>query len=210
MKRFLVFSGLIAAGLIAIVLLTSENITRLDFTEPGGREMWQRPVDLVAALDIKPGQKVADIGTGQGYFIPYLQSAVGADGTVFAVDVEARTVEALKAIYSDPPVQIIKGDYDDPQLPDGAVDLVLIVNTFHHIEGRPAYFSKLKQDLAPGGRVAIVEPNLELTGLLSYFVHEEHASKAASVRDEMRQAGYRELPLDEFLPVQFLVVFVPE
>ena len=209
MKRRIIISGLVVIALIIVGVLSSENVTRLDFTDPG-REMWQRPADLVAALDIKPGQKVADLGAGEGYFIPYLQSAVGADGTVFAVDVEAEITTELESRFAGSRVTVIKGEYDDPLLPDGAVDLVLIVNTYHHIQDRLAYFTKLKQDLAPGGRVAIVEPNIELSGLLGYFVHEEHASNIASVRDEMRAAGYVEQTIPEFLPVQFMVVFAPE
>ena len=209
MKRRVIISGLVVLALIIGGVLSSENVTRLDFTDPG-REMWQRPGDLVSALDIEFGQKVADIGAGEGYFIPYLMVAVGAKGEVFAVDVEEEITAKLESRFTGPRITVIKGDYDDPLLPDGAVDLVLLVNTYHHIQDRPAYFAKLKQDLAPGGRVAIVEPNSELSGLLGLFVHEEHASNIASVREEMRAAGYVEQAVPDFLPVQFMVLFAPE
>lgn len=209
MKRRVIISGLVVVVLVIAGVLSSENVTRLDFTDPG-REMWQRPADLVSALDIEFGQKVADIGAGEGYFIPYLKVAVGAKGEVFAVDVEEEITAKLKGRFTSPTITVIKGDYDDPLLPDGAVDLVLLVNTYHHIQDRPAYFAKLKQDLAPGGRIVIVEPNIELSGLLGLFVDEEHASNIASVREEMGAAGYVEQAAPDFLPVQFMVMFVPE
>ncbi len=206
-RRYLL--GAIAIVLIAIGVFSSENVTRLDFTA-WGRGMWQRPTDLVAALDIERGQRVADLGAGKGYFIPYLQDAVGPGGVVFAVDVEADKTAALEERFPDAPVQVILGGYDDPKLPDRSVDLILVVNTYHHIDDRTAYFAKLKSDLAPGGRVAIVELDRELSGLLALFFPEDHASTLGNVRAEMRAAGYRELEVKEMLPIQFVVVFAPE
>ena len=209
MKRRWIILCALALVLIAAGWFGGENVTRLDFTSTG-RDMWQRPAELVAALDIKPGKRVADLGAGKGYFVPHLQAAVGADGVVFAVDVEAEITAALEERYKGSGVQVILGAYDDPKLPDGAVDLILIVNTYHHIQDRTAYFARLKADLAPGGRIAIIEPNLELSGVLSFFVHDDHASAIDSVRAEMRAAGYREHKLHDFLPVQFAVEFAPE
>ena len=209
MTRRRTLLGVIAIVLIAMGLFSSENVTRLDFTA-WGRGMWQRPADLVAALDIERGQRVADLGAGEGYFIPYLRDAVGPDGVVFAVDVEADKTTALKVRFPDAPVQVILGDYGDPKLPDRSADLIFLVNTYHHIEDRTAYFAKLKGDLAPGGRVAIVELDRELTGLLALFFPEDHASILGNVREEMRAAGYREQEMKELLPIQFVVVFVPE
>lgn len=209
MTRRRILLGALALLLIAAAWLGGENLNRLDYTSQG-RDMWQRPADLIDALDIKPGQQVADLGAGQGYFVPYLASAVGPQGTVHAVDVEADITAALERRFPDAPVRVVLGAYDDPKLPDGAVDLVFIVNTFHHIQDRPAYFARLKQDLAPGGRVALIEPDLELTGVLSWFVNDNHASTLSGVREEMRAAGYREQALLDFLPVQFAVVFAPQ
>ncbi len=206
-RRYLLV--VIAVVLIAIGVFSSENVTRLDFTS-WGRDMWQRPADVVAALDIERGQRVADLGAGKGYFIPHLKDAAGPGGVVFAVEVEADKTAALEKRFSDASVQVVLGDYGDPKLPDRSVDLVLLVNTYHHIEDRTAYFAKLKSDLAPGGRVAIVELDRELSGLLALFFPEDHASTLANVREEMRAAGYRERKLHDFLPIQFVVEFVPE
>jgi hypothetical protein len=85
--------------------------------------------------------------------------------------------------------------------------MVLIVDTYHHIENRVFYFRRLLADLAPGGRVAVIEPNAELTGILSLFVSKDHASRAADIEREMRAAGYRRLKAIDQLPVQLFEIY---
>lgn len=185
-----------------------EGVGRLDLTA-GGRDRWQRPEDVVRALEIQPGDRVADLGAGDGYFVSHLSDAVGVAGVVYAVDVETEIVEKLGETF--PPdstnVKAILGEYGDPLLPDGSIDLVLIVNTYHHIEDRPAYFRRLRRDLEPDGRVAVIDPNEELGGILGLTLDEGHMSSAASVEEEMREAGYRVEARHEFLPVQIFRVF---
>ena len=193
-----------------LVLWTAacSGVTKLDLGN-SGRGVWQRPDDVVAALGIAPGQTVADIGAGEGYFVPYLAAAVGTEGAVYAVDVEDDIVEALSQRFAgdDSIVRVVRGQYADPQLPDGTIDLVLMVNTYHHIEDRRDYFQRLRADLSPGGRVAVLEPNEELGGLLSLALDEGHTSVAAEVEREMREAGYEVAARHEFLPVQIFRVF---
>ena len=92
---------------------------------------------------------------------------------------------------------------------DAGVDLVLLVNTYHHIDDRPAYFRRLRGDLRPGGRVAVIEPNQELGGVLSLALDEGHTSRASEVEAEMLEAGYAVAARHEFLPVQIFRVFAP-
>lgn len=197
-----------AVALTLSVLLSScSGVTRLDLTS-WGRAIWQRPEDVARALALPPGARVADIGAGKGYFVLHLSDAVGEDGRVYAVEVKAGLTEAMEERFSDTPnVEVVLGGLDDPLLPDGQIDLVLVVNTYHHIEARELYFRKLLIDLAPGGRVAIIEPNAELTGILGIFVEDGHGSRASDVQQEMREAGYRQLESIELLPIQIFEVF---
>ena len=190
-----------------LCLAGCSGVTNLDLTTLS-RDTWQRPADVVAALELDPGARVADLGTGEGYFVPFLSEAVGADGTVYAVDVEAEKVEALRERFLAESTNVISvlGGYDDPKLPE-AVDLVLLVNTYHHIEDRPAYFRRLQRKLRPGGRVAVIEPNEELGGVLSLTLDEGHTSIAAEVEAEMLEAGYSVASRHDFLPVQIFRVF---
>ena len=191
--------------------LGCSGVSKLDLTTLG-RDSWQRPADVVEALDLQAGDRVADLGAGEGYFVSHLSVAVGESGTVYAVDVEEEIVGALTERF--PPdasnVKAILGRFDDPMLPDHSVDLVLIVNTYHHIEDRAVYFRQLKQDLRPAGRVAVIEPNEDLGGLLGLTLDEGHKSSAPVVEAEMREAGLRVVARHDFLPVQVFRIFASE
>lgn len=201
---------------IAILVLSlawataCQNVSKLDPWDPG-REVWQRPGDVIAALEIRPGDRVADVGAGDGYFLPYLRDAVGESGRVYAVDVDAERVEVLAKHFAarDGSIEAILGRDDDPELPDAEIDLVLLVNTYHHIEDRPDYFERLRADLSSKGRVAILEPNESLGGVLSLFLKDGHTSLAEDIAMELRQAGYERAKSFDFLPVQIFEVYAP-
>ncbi len=201
------------ATLVASLLLLCgcSGLGKLDLSTLG-RDSWQRPADVVEALELQPGDRVADLGAGEGYFVPHLSEAVGAEGRVYAVDVDDEVVEALAQRF--PPestnVETVLAKLEDPMLPDGSLDLVLIVNTYHHIEDRPAYFRKLKRDLRPGGRVAVIDPNQDLGGILGLTLDEGHKSSAPVVEQEMLEAGYRVEARHDFLPVQIFRVFATD
>jgi len=194
----------------ALLLSGCQGVSKLAWGH-FGRDFWQRPDDVVTALGIRPGDRVADVGSGEGYFLPRLTGAVGPAGRVYAVEVDAELARELELRVAEAHanVEVVLGHFDDPLLPDGAIDLVLLVNTFHHIEERAAYFSRLRRDLSPRGRVAVIEPNAELGGVLSLFVEAGHASSARDIAVEMSAAGYRMVAQHEFLPVQVFEVFAP-
>lgn len=187
------------------------GVGELDFTS-FGRDTWQRPDDVVTVLAVEPGDRVADLGAGEGYFVEYLSAAVGADGRVYAVEVEADLAASLSERFpaGSSNVETILGHYDDPLLPDGELDLVLLVNTYHHIEDRPVYFSKLRSDLRPEGRVSVIDPDLELDGVLALTLDEGHQTAVGDLQGEMRDAGYREVDRFDFLPVQIFAIYASE
>jgi ubiquinone/menaquinone biosynthesis C-methylase UbiE len=195
---------------LAALSLACQGTSKLDFSHLS-RATWQRPDDVVAALEIQPGQTVADLGAGEGYFIPYFSDAVGEAGRVYAVDVEEAIVDGLRENFGGDGsnVEPTLGKFEDPMLPDASIDLLVIVNTFHHIEDPATYFANLKSDLRAGGRVAVLEPNEELTGVLSWALDEGHTNTVANVREKMEAAGYREVASHDFLPVQIFEVFAP-
>lgn len=203
MMRFLI-------ALFAATSLGCQGIGKLDLTTLG-RDSWQRPDDVVAALEIEPGDRVADLGVGDGYFIGPLAAAVGEAGMVYAVDVEEAPLATVRERFpaGETVVDTVLAGFDDPRLPDGSIDLVLIVNTFHHIEDRGAYFRRLRDDLAAGGRVAVIEPNEDLGGVLGLTLDEGHTSSAPAVEQEMASAGYTLVASHDFLPVQIFRVFAP-
>lgn len=131
----------------------------LERYEPDGRADWQKPGRVLLLLAVAEGETVADLGTGTGFMIPTLSGAVGEVGKVYAVDLERELVD-YAASRSDSPydnVVPVVAAPDDPKLPEGELDLILIVNTWHHIDKRRDYLRKLIAALAPGGRIAVID-----------------------------------------------------
>src|SRR5439155_1736247 len=168
------------------------------FDDPA-RDAYQKPREVVRALRIRPGMRVADVGAGTGYFSRYLSAAVGAAGTVLAVDTEPELVRYLRERAekekTDNLVPILASP-DNPRLPRGTVDLVLLVDTFHHIDHRVAYFGSLRRTLAAGGRVAVVDWQKRETPVgpeLEHRLAREQvvAEMRAGLGDERRPGGRR-------------------
>jgi len=123
------------------------------------RDNTQKPVELIAALEIKPGMTVADIGTGTGYMLPYLSKAVGAGGKVLAEDIfpdflDRARDKARKANLEN--VTFVQGTEKDPRLP-AEVDLVLVLDAYHHFDWPEDMMKAIGKSLRPAGRVAIVD-----------------------------------------------------
>lgn len=177
-----------------------------------GRDGWQHPERVIEALALRPGDRIAEIGAGRGYWVGRLAEAVGPEGRVYAVEVERELVEVLEARAARDGwanVVVIHGDYDDPRLPDGEVDLALTSLTYHHIGDRVAYFERLRADLAPGGRVAHLDDRPDAPAPLSWFQSEGHWSVPEAITTEMEAAGYARTASFDFLPVQSFQVFRP-
>lgn len=176
------------------------------FDDPG-RDAWQKPAEVVRVLGVRSGMTVADLGAGTGYFEPHLARAVGPRGTVLAVEVEPKLVAHLRdraERENTPQVVPILASRDNPRLPAGSVDLVVLVDTYHHIDARVRYFKRLARCLAPGGRVAVIDwrPGDTPVGPpANHRLPPEHVVK------EMEEAGYRLMSSPEFLPYQYFLLF---
>jgi len=172
------------------------------------RDAWQKPHEVVTALGLVAGQRVADIGAGSGYFALRFAHRVGAAGRVFAVDISRDMVGEVRRRAEEAglaSVEPILAKPDDPGLPDGGVDLIFICNTWHHIERRHAYLARLRRTLAPGGRLAIVDFHKDAP------VGPPASMKLAreEVLAELERAGFRLETEHTFLPYQYFLVFRP-
>jgi len=171
-----------------------------------GRDRWQRADDVVGALGLGPGARVADLGAGGGYFTFRLAEAVGSAGKVYAVDVDADLqayIAGEREARGVANVETIRGDMDDPRLP-APVDLLFSSDAYHHIADRPAYFARARRYLRPGGRAAIIDhvPQGFFTGWLG------HGTAADVIRREMEGAGFRlAREIDLLHPRQIFLVF---
>jgi len=128
--------------------------------EDPGRDRWQRPAELVAQLGLEPGDSVADVGTGSGYFLPHLLEAVGPTGRVVAQDVDRELLERVRRRARAEGWRRLRtrlGTPGDPGLEASAHDLILLVNVFHHVSHPAAFLRALSGSLAPGGRLVVVD-----------------------------------------------------
>lgn len=181
------------------------NSSSEDSERPSAHQEARR---VIALLGVDEGAQVADVGAGGGYFIFKLASVVGDTGRVYAVDVDEDMVAYLKERAEAGGVaniEVIQGELHDPLLPDGRIDLAFTGNTYHHIEQRSDYFARLLADLAPGGRVAILDLN-DHHWFPRMF---GHATSKQTIVDEMTAAGYRLVDDFEIVERQHFLVFVP-
>jgi cyclopropane fatty-acyl-phospholipid synthase-like methyltransferase len=174
------------------------------FDDPA-RDAWQMPDKVIAALHLKLGQTVADIGAGTGYFSVRLARSEAAP-KVYAVDIEPGMVsyvrdraakEGLKNIIA------VQATEDSANLPE-PVDAILIVDTYHHIGNREVYFRKLAKSLKPGGRLAIIDFKPDSPeGPPKEFRFPPEKFKA-----ELAKAGYILSEQLDFLPRQQFLIFI--
>ncbi|MDG2304893.1 MAG: methyltransferase domain-containing protein [Candidatus Binatia bacterium] len=195
---------------VALILIAGCGKSWKQFAYEGmDRDGWQHPERVMEVLEIQPGDQVADLGAGSGYFTFDLAKAAGPDGVVYAVDIDPEMIALIDELATEKSVSNVKtilAKPDDPGLPDGAIDLVFTSNTYHHIADPTAYFAKLKTDLAPNGRVAILDLRPDSGWFQRWF---GHASEAQKIRDEMKAAGYQLQGEQDFVEKQSFLVFAP-
>lgn len=169
------------------------------------RDAWQHPEEIVAALDLRAGATVADIGAGTGYMVGHLSKAAGENGTVIAIDAEDAMIEYLSnRIETLRPATVIpqKVSPDDPNLPNESVDAILILDTWHHIGGRLDYAKKLHAALKPRGRLVIVDSETEA----AIGPPKDMRVAPEQVERELVAAGFRVEVVGESMPRHYMIV----
>ncbi|MEO5957259.1 MAG: class I SAM-dependent methyltransferase [Nitrospiraceae bacterium] len=184
-----------------------QYLEHLDSTE---RDRYQKPIEVIEALKVKPGMAVADLGSGSGYFTRRFVEAVTETGMVYAVDVEpemlAYAKESVIHMHVGYSAEFILAQPDNPKLPYESVDLLFVCNTIHHLEDRSKYFRDLRSSLKPGARIAIIDfyPD-DRSGELGF--PKDHLVSRETVLQEMTAAGYKLAREHSFLPKQYFLEF---
>jgi len=166
-------------------------------TDPGPtdrdrkRDEWQRPAEVLDALSVKSGHRVADIGSGSGYFTFHLAARVGAEGKVYAVDIDEGAINKVrqrKEREKLEQVEPILGESADPRLPND-LDAVLIVDTYHEFREYDQTMQAVFRALKPGGRLVIIDGEGP-SGRLRTEYHRLHVIPAELVREEITNHGF--------------------
>jgi ubiquinone/menaquinone biosynthesis C-methylase UbiE len=171
------------------------------------RDAYQKPDEVMKALALRPGEVVADIGAGSGYFTLRFARAVGDTGRVYAVDISPDMVRHVNRRVRDAGIRnvvSVLADPDDPLLPDASVDRFVIVDTWHHVEDQAKYLALMKKMLKPGGQVVHIDfqkRELPIGPPLAMKIAREDLVK------QMEGAGFKLAAEHGFLPYQYFLVF---
>ena len=166
----------------------------------------EEPEKMLDALEIKPGQTVADVGAGVGFHALKLSKRVGPEGKVYATDVQPQMIAMLKRnakMFNATNVIPLLCTQTDTKLPDGQVDLILMVDVYHECSQPEIVAQGLHKALKPKGRLVLVEFRGEDPEVP---IKEEHKMTIAQVRKELEPQGFKLLKVHDFLPWQHIIV----
>lgn len=190
MRKFLFIAGALVLLLAADTAYEAyKTLERLDVIE-AERDQWQRPADILQALELKAGDVAVDFGSGSGYFALKLSSTVGPSGKVYAVDLRklSLTFLWLRTIRRQQRnIDLTPAGPEEAHLPGSLADAVLVLNTYHELSNAPMALDQIALCLRPGGRLVVVDP-----------VHTGHGElRPDSAADQLRQRGFQIVRRDD-------------
>lgn len=178
-----------------------------DWLDREERDIEESPDTAVAALDLKPGMTVADIGAGSGYMTVRMAKLVGPEGKVYAEDIQPQMIDILKRRLDRERVSNVVpvlGAIDDPKLPAEAIDLMLLVDVYHEFSEPVKMLAGMRAALKPGGRLVLLEYRKEDP---TVPIRLEHKMTVAEAKMEVEAAGFRLTKVDGRLPRQHILIF---
>jgi ubiquinone/menaquinone biosynthesis C-methylase UbiE len=171
------------------------------------REQEEAPSQAIAALNIRPGLVIADIGAGSGYYTLRLARAVGPSGRVYATDIQPEMLTLIrKKIDPTSPrtVELILGTETDARLPAAAIDMALMVDVYHELAQPQIFLRSVKGALKPDGRLVLIEFRKEDA---SVPIRAEHKMSIREARMELEAEGFRFDRVIDVLPWQHILIF---
>ncbi|MDZ4798155.1 MAG: methyltransferase domain-containing protein [Bryobacteraceae bacterium] len=174
-----------------------------------GRDVRQKPAELIKRLDIRQGMSVADIGTAVGYMLPHLSKAVGPAGTVWAEDIFPDFLKQAKernTALSN--VRYVEGNEKSVELPSGSIDRALILDAYHHFDFPKQMLDSIAKALRPGGQLAIVEYEKNEKSMSGGRALQHIRLTRAEFVREIEGYGLKAISVTDFIPeVQWIGIF---
>ena len=171
------------------------------------RVEWQKPDEVIAKLGLKPGEAVADLGAGSGYFTMLLSKAVGPQGKVYAIDILPEMLDYIRQraqMGKVKNIELVQALPHDPKLPPASVDMIFICDTLHHISNRDTYYPLLTKALRRGGRLVNID----------FYKRPLPLGPPPAVKidkpdmiEEAKAAGFHVVQDYDFLPYQYFLIF---
>ena len=168
------------------------------------------PDTALNALQIPQGAVVADVGAGSGYFTVRIARRVGPAGKVYATDLQPEMLAILRQRLERENISnvtLVQGTVDDPRLPAGVIDLILMVDVYHELSQPQVMLRRMREALAPGGRLVLLEYRKEDP---SIPIRPEHTMTIGEAKMEVEAEGYRLTRVDHRLPRQHILIFEVE
>jgi ubiquinone/menaquinone biosynthesis C-methylase UbiE len=192
------------SGRVIAQVMGVEGAPWLDRPE---REREEEPSKAVAALEIRRGQVVADVGAGSGYYTVRLAERVGPEGKVFATDIQPGMLALIRqrvAREKLAQVEVVQASVERTGLPEGQLDLVLMVDVYHELSRPQDALRQLRSSLKPDGRLVLIEFRKESAWVP---IREDHKMSVAEARMEVEAEGFRFDRVIDVLPWQHILVF---
>jgi predicted methyltransferase len=167
------------------------------------RDTWQRPQEVMDALELQSGSAVADVGCGDGYFTFHLADRVGPSGRVYAVDIKEDVIQKIRQSAEEkklPQIIAIVGSVDDPHLAAGSLDAILVVKAYHEFSQYDKMLSRFLEALRPGGRLAVIDYIAEPGKPRSEYM-QHHRIPPQLVQQEVERDGFHFLRREADLPI---------
>ncbi|MBK6797398.1 MAG: class I SAM-dependent methyltransferase [Acidobacteria bacterium] len=216
--HFLSIGMLLVLSLISVAARAQERkparplpAERADILLMESRDKFEKPDEIIARMKLKDGDLVTDIGTGLDYYSLRLARQTGPHGSVFAVDIQQGMLDRLNARMKESGVRNIYpilGTEDDPMLPAGKIDWVLLVDAYHEFSKPKVMLEKILTSLAPGGKVALIEYRAEkMPDDFPIKLPRDHQMSAIDVLREWLTSGFELIEYHDFLPAQHFFIF---
>jgi len=184
-----------------------KNYSYITRFESPQRKKWQKPDLVVRKMNIKPGDRIADIGAGSGYFTRRFARIVGPKGLALGLDTEINMVRYMKRDIKKLKMkqyQVKKVGYNGHELKSNTFNIVFMCNVYHHISGRIQYFKRVSKSLKSTGRLVIVD-FYKRKSPMGPPIH--HRIRAEKVIKELKEAGFILIKQENFLPYQYYLKF---
>ena len=179
-----------------------------DWLERAARADEEQPERVLDAMGLEPGDVVADVGCGSGYYARRIARRVQPGGTVYCEDIQPEMLDIMRRRAAGEGVtgiEVVLGTPADPRLPPGAIDWVLIADVYHEMSDPEPMLAGIRRALSPTGRVALLEYRVEDGS--GDWIKADHAMSVRQVLREWQAAGFELLALHDFLPSQHLFFF---
>ena len=178
--------------------------------EHEGRAIYDKRYEILDALHLKPGMNAADIGAGSGLFSRLMAQRVAPGGTVFAVDIAKNMIDHIKKVSEEEKIANLKpilSDPHSPQLAPNSVDLVCIIDSYHHFEFPQDMLREIGKALRPDGTLVLIDFK-RIDNVSPQFILKMVRAGEGTFTDEFQNAGFELVERrDDMFPDNYLLRF---